>query len=234
MSSGGRAGAASGSRGPRARPLARLGLASLALLCGGAPLAWLGCQAGREAPRRALLAAGAALLAEPQAARALSSREAERLEAESRSMEGVLLPSGIRVIDVLAGDGPEPSEGQRIYVHFKFWEGGFDDGMPVDTTFFEGRPEDFVLGQPAGRIFPGLDAGVRGMREKGWRRLVVPAELGFGAAGLPKNPLSHKGLEPGSTLYVDVHLIDGGSGRCERMFRDGKRKKSLSCEYTRW
>lgn len=178
-----------------------------------------------------MLAAGsAALLPSSPVDAALSSAQAEALEVQSRSIEGVMLPDGVRVIDVLLGDGPEPSDGQRVYIHFKFWYTSFDDGMPIYSTAFDSRPIDLILGSPYGRIFAGLDSGIHGMREKGWRRLIVPPALGYGDVGLPLNKLSGRALPPGATLYVDIHMMDGGSGRCDQLLRIEGRKKSWSCE----
>ena len=46
---------------------------------------------------------------------------------------------------------------------------------------------DWALGSGGdGRLPAGADEGAVGMREGGWRRLVVPAKLAYGEAGLPK------------------------------------------------
>eukprot|EP00931_Biecheleriopsis_adriatica_P024605 TRINITY_DN15289_c0_g1_i1.p1 TRINITY_DN15289_c0_g1~~TRINITY_DN15289_c0_g1_i1.p1 ORF type:complete len:276 (-),score=35.72 TRINITY_DN15289_c0_g1_i1:60-776(-) len=178
--------------------------------------------------RICVYSAASALLGRPLPSSAMSFMEAAALEEKSRSAEGTLLANGVRVIDVMTGKGAEPSEGQRVYVHYKFWTGQFDEGMPVDSTYLAERPVDFELGNPSGRVFPGLDAGIRGMREGGWRRFTVPSELGFGEAGLPKQKISRKTVAPGEKLYVDVHLMD--SKRCDKVFREQGYKTSMNCE----
>lgn len=160
----------------------------------------------------------------------MSFFEAAQLEEASRKAEGVMLPNGVRVIDVKAGSGPEPAEGQRVYIHYKFWTNRFEDDFPVESTYIDDRPAEFLLGSPTGKIFAGLDVGIRGMREGGWRRLVVPAGVGYGEKGLPMNKISRKAVAPGATLFVDVHLVDGGSGRCDKIFRELKYKTSMNCE----
>jgi len=166
-----------------------------------------------------LFAAGCAALPEypcrARDTRDLSGWELSDLERKSRSLEGVLLPSGVRVIDIVLGEGLEATDGQQVFINYKFWRTRFDDGTPVDSTFLRGRgPEKYVVGSPSDRVFEGLDIGIKGMREGGWRRLVVPPALGFGKNGYPYNPQSSKSVPPGSTLYVDVRLVDAGSGRC--------------------
>ena len=165
----------------------------------------------------------------PSPAVALSGQEAMRLEVSSRTAEGVLLPNQIRVIDLIEGSGPTPALGQKIYAHFKIWTKSFDRGQPNDASYFQTRPAEWTLGQAGGRIVPGLDIGVQGMKEGGWRRLIVPPELGYGDAGLDsKSTVSRLAVGPGEVLYVDIRLMDGGSGRCaELLFFEGA--KSISC-----
>ena len=61
-----------------------------------------------------------------------------------------------------------------------------------------------------------------GMREGGWRRLVVPSQLAYGEAGLPKaGGRAGRSLqvEPGQDVFVDMIMMDGGSGRCDELLR---------------
>lgn len=85
---------------------------------------------------------------------------------------------------------------------------------------------DWTLGSPTDRIPAAIDAGVQGMREGGWRRLIV--QDAYGDAGLRKiNPLKGGGrytppkagfvIAPHAVAYVDVIMIDGGSGRCAQL-----------------
>ena len=100
----------------------------------------------------------------------------------------------------------------------------------VDSTTSRPCPSDSRVLGSTNPFFAGLDAGVRTMKEGGWRRLVVPAALAFGDAGLkPAATASRKAVPPGASLFVDVRLLDAGSGRCDDLIRV-KGVKSAMCE----
>eukprot|EP00966_Prymnesium_polylepis_P112251 2596819-Prymnesium_polylepis.1 len=69
-----------------------------------------------SASRRTALRAGAALLLPPppRAARAMSAEELDALDEASRSDPGTLLPSGVRVLELVEGTGRRPAEGERV------------------------------------------------------------------------------------------------------------------------
>ncbi len=59
-------------------------------------------------------------------------------------------------------------------------------------------PVDFVIG--AGRIIPGFDQGVRGMRVGGKRRIYMPPSLAYGSQGSPPS------IPPNASLVFEVEL----------------------------
>ena len=68
-------------------------------------------------------------------------------------------------------------------------------------TSVGGEPFQFTLG--TGLVIRGMDQGVAGMKVGGQRRLVIPPDLGFGAAG------GGGGLvPPNATLVFDIELLD--------------------------
>ena len=81
-------------------------------------------------------------------------------------------------------------------------------------------------------------------REGGWRRIYAPDA--FGDVGLRKQSFGPQGrytgakapllIQPHAPAYVDIIMLDGGSGRCERFLRppgvsekDRAKLKSLTC-----
>ena len=104
-------------------------------------------------------------------------------------------PSGLYVLDVKEGTGPTVGAGQVAQVHYTGW---LADGKQFDSSV-GGSPLEFGVGQ--GQVIAGWDEGVAGMKVGGKRRLVIPPDLGYGAAGAA--PV----IPPGATLVFDVELM---------------------------
>lgn len=99
--------------------------------------------------------------------------------------------SGLYYQDVVLGDGNEVEAGDSISVDYVGW---FTNGNQFDTSFGRG-PFLFKVG--LGRVIPGWDEGVPGVRVGGTRKLVIPYPLGYGERGSGSIP-------PYSILVFDV------------------------------
>jgi FKBP-type peptidyl-prolyl cis-trans isomerase FkpA len=113
-------------------------------------------------------------------------------------------PSGtaqVTVTDLVVGTGVEAAVFRTLVVNYTGWV--YDASQPdgkgaqVDTTS-GGPPYTFVLG--VGAVIQGWDAGLPGMKVGGKRRLVIPPELAYGAAGQGAVP-------PNATLVFDIELL---------------------------
>ena len=125
------------------------------------------------------------------ATQANASALGDPLEAETSQ----LTPSGLRITDIKIGDGPEATAGQTVSVNYR---GTLENGKEFDSSYERG-PFSFPLG--AGRVIKGWDEGVAGMKVGGKRKLVIPAELGYGSRGAG-------GVIPGNaTLIFEVELL---------------------------
>jgi FKBP-type peptidyl-prolyl cis-trans isomerase FkpA len=109
-------------------------------------------------------------------------------------------PSGLQYEDTVVGNGPEAVAGQDVSVHYTGWL--YNDGVAgkkFDSSKDRGDPFEFSLG--AGMVIRGWDEGVQGMKVGGTRRLVIPAELGYGARG------AGGVIPPNATLLFEVDLL---------------------------
>jgi FKBP-type peptidyl-prolyl cis-trans isomerase FkpA len=109
----------------------------------------------------------------------------------------VVLPSGLKYIDLKVGTGVPATKGRMVRIAFIGW-------VTKTQLMFDFRdapnPLAFHLGTPDPNVVPGLNAGVAGMRVGGKRRLIVPPKLGHGARGT-------KLIPPNSELTFDVELV---------------------------
>ncbi len=105
--------------------------------------------------------------------------------------------TGLRYQDLAEGTGSEARAGNSVSVHYTGW---LTDGSKFDSSRDRGTPLTFQLG--AGRVIPGWEEGVAGMKVGGKRKLVIPSDLGYGTRGAP--PV----IPPNSTLVFDVELLE--------------------------
>ena len=108
----------------------------------------------------------------------------------------ITMPSGLKYVDMKVGDGTLAEPGMTAQVHYTGW---LTDGTKFDSSVDRGQPFSFKLG--AGQVIRGWDEGVKGMRVGGKRKLTIPPDLGYGAAG------AGGVIPPNATLVFDVELL---------------------------
>jgi len=108
--------------------------------------------------------------------------------------EPVPQASGLKIEDVVKGEGAEAVAGKQATVHYTLWL----DGKKLESSKDSGQPFSFALG--AGKVIPGWDQGVAGMKVGGTRKLTVPPELAYGAEGNGSVP-------PNATLVFEIELL---------------------------
>lgn len=109
----------------------------------------------------------------------------------------VVTASGLKYVDVVVGDGPNPQIGQTISVNYT---GTLTNGKKFDSSFDSGKPYQFKIG--TGVVIKGWDEGLMTMRVGGKRKLIIPPNLGYGVRGNPPD------IPPNSTLLFDVELLE--------------------------
>lgn len=110
--------------------------------------------------------------------------------------ETVTTPSGLQYIDEKVGDGAAPQKGKRVTVHYT---GTLTDGKKFDSSRDRGQPFKFTIG--LGQVIAGWDEGVMSMKVGGKRKLIIPANLGYGARG------AGGVIPPNAELHFDVELL---------------------------
>lgn len=110
-------------------------------------------------------------------------------------MDPLSTSSGLIYEDLKEGAGEAAQTGQTVEVHYTGW---LADGKKFDSSKDRNRPFSFPLG--AGRVIPGWDEGVVGMKPGGARRLTIPPHLGYGERG--KGP-----IPANSTLIFEIELL---------------------------
>lgn len=98
--------------------------------------------------------------------------------------------------DLVAGEGEEATTGCQVSVHYTGW---LADGSKFDSSVDRGQPFGFPLG--GGRVIPGWEQGVVGMKVGGKRRLTIPPHLAYGERGFPG------AIPPNATLTFEVELL---------------------------
>ncbi len=103
--------------------------------------------------------------------------------------------------DVVVGTGEEAKNGELVTVNYV---GTLTDGTKFDSSYDHKQPFQFTLG--TGGVIKGWDLGVLGMKVGGKRELVIPPELGYGAAGTGGGI-----IPPNAVLKFTVELISVSS-----------------------
>jgi FKBP-type peptidyl-prolyl cis-trans isomerase FkpA len=102
-------------------------------------------------------------------------------------------------MDLREGTGTTAAQGRTVTVSYTGWL--FDPSRPESkgTQFDSQSSFTFQLG--LGRVIPGWEQGIPGMKVGGQRRLIIPPNLGYGSQMVGSIP-------PNSTLVFDVMLLN--------------------------
>jgi len=103
-------------------------------------------------------------------------------------------PKSLVIKDLVVGTGDEAQAGDTVSVNYTGW---LWHGKEFQSTV-GGDPFPFTLGQ--GDVIKGWDQGIVGMKVGGTRRLTIPPDLAYGAAGKGDIP-------PNATLVFEVELL---------------------------
>ena len=128
--------------------------------------------------------------------RIVAEREAARAELDKLALGFDETNSGLRYKVIQKGDGKKAQKGNMVSVHYK---GQLADGTVFDSSYKRNQPLDFQVG--VGQVIPGWDEGICLLNVGDKARLVIPSDLGYGAAG------AGGVIPPDATLIFDVELM---------------------------
>jgi FKBP-type peptidyl-prolyl cis-trans isomerase FkpA len=100
--------------------------------------------------------------------------------------------------DLRDGTGATATQGRTVAVSYTGWLYDPTKAESKGTQFDTNANFSFPLG--AGRVIPGWDQGVVGMKVGGQRRLIIPPNLGYGSTANGPIPAN-------STLVFDIVLL---------------------------
>lgn len=117
------------------------------------------------------------------------------------------VPKGFSVDTLVAGEGPNPQEGDMVFVKYKgslaatgeVFDESQDIPLPVEGVFPEGSP--FPV-EPDATI-EGFYQGLKQMQKGGKYKLFIPSEMAYGAeppAGAP--------IPPNADLVFEIEVVD--------------------------
>jgi len=141
-------------------------------------------------------------VAEEQTETEPSPSEQRRALMDTSTKPEIPRPSGtpprrLAKDDIVRGRGRPAKAGDAVTVHYAGVT--FSTGEEFDASWSGGQPYSFPLG--AGRVIPGWDRGLVGMKEGGRRMLTIPPEMAYGAQGFPP------AIGPNETLVFVVDMV---------------------------
>ncbi|KAG6066398.1 peptidylprolyl isomerase fpr4 [Claviceps aff. humidiphila group G2b] len=116
-------------------------------------------------------------------------------QADGKATTGVKVVQGVTIDDRTIGKGRTVKNGDTVGVRYI---GKLANGQQFDANK-KGKPFSFKAGK--GQVIKGWDIGVVGMAIGGERRLIIPAQLGYGSRGMP-------GIPANSQLTFDIKLLE--------------------------
>lgn len=104
------------------------------------------------------------------------------------------LPSGVIIEDITVGQGEGCPPNSTVTIHYR---GTLLNGKEFDSSY-SGEPATF----PLARLIKGWQEGIPGMKVGGKRKLTIPYQLAYGAAGSPPE------IPPKSDLIFEIEMFE--------------------------
>ena len=111
-----------------------------------------------------------------------------------------LLPGHVRTVPASGAHRVTVVAGESVVANFGSNRPGYAGAGLFDTSWDGGTPFSFQLG--GGRVIPGFEQGVTGMKVGGRRVITIPAALGYGPSGTTDGT-----IPPDATLVYVIDLL---------------------------
>lgn len=119
------------------------------------------------------------------------------MDNAENQVKPVTTASGLQYVEIAEGKGETPAKGQTVSVHYT---GTLENGKKFDSSRDRNQAFEFQIGE--GQVIKGWDEGLSTMKIGGRRKLIIPADLGYGARG------AGGVIPPNATLVFDVELLN--------------------------
>jgi FKBP-type peptidyl-prolyl cis-trans isomerase len=147
------------------------------------------------------------LLSVPAYSEEVQDQKKVKQPGKQMTTKRVTLPSKLQyevISESKDSQAKSPARGTVVTVHYTGWLAD-KDGNPItdkkfDSSVDRGTPFQFVIG--VGQVIKGWDEGVMDMKVGEKRRLIIPADLGYGTRG------AGAAIPPNATLVFDVELLN--------------------------
>jgi peptidylprolyl isomerase len=110
--------------------------------------------------------------------------------------QAVTTESGLTYIVTKQGDGERVQKGQTVLVNYT---GLLTNGALFDSSLSRNEPFSFPVG--AGMVIRGWDEGLQQLRVGDHATLIIPPEIGYGAAG------AGGVIPPNATLIFIIEVL---------------------------
>ncbi len=122
-------------------------------------------------------------------------KAAEDFLKENAKKESVTeTPTGLQFEVLMEGTGAMPSDTSKISFHYI---GSFLDGRQFDNSFESGQPLDIKINN----LVPGMQEGIRFMKEGGRRKFYIHPKIGYGEQGIQNL------IGPNEMIIFEVELL---------------------------
>jgi len=127
--------------------------------------------------------------------------DGDAFRAANAKLPGVVTtPSGLQYKVMRASSGPRPRPTDQVTVHYR---GLLVDGTEFENSYRNGQPAIFALSGP-NAVIDGCAEALQLMATGSLLRVVVPPQLGYGAAGAVHT------IGPNATLIYEIELLKIG------------------------